>query len=188
MFKVLSGFNVPFALFGQYQVSTPGSQQPFLLDFAYPEIGVGIETDGKIWHEREDLQQRDQQRDQKLANMGWRILRFKEDAVDDHIDTIKDIIYKNITDAAKAAKKASDEGWFEKFASLTQYVDNLQGGLAKVPLNPQAYGFMRDFNTEFIKFASANPQIKTAIKVEDINPDPYIGYIGQTFTIGEPGV
>ena len=80
--------------------------------------------DGEIWHEREDLQQRDQLRDQKLANIGWRVLRFKEAAMDEHLDAIKDIIYKNIIEAAKQHKKASENNeTMEKYASLTEFIN-----------------------------------------------------------------
>ena len=126
MYKVLSNLDVPFALFGQYAIRLPGQQQPFSLDFAYPEIGVGIETDGKMWHERDDLKERDMQRDQKLANVGWRILRFKEEAVEEHMDAIRDVIYQNILEAAKDLKKAAeDDNEFQKFASLTRFPASL---------------------------------------------------------------
>ena len=119
MYKTLMNMNIPYKLFAQYTVNLPGQKQPFVFDFAYPEIGVSIESDGEIWHEREDLKQRDQNRDQKLANVGWRILRFNEDAINDHMSTIADIIYKNIVDASKALRKKSDDGTsIMKMASL----------------------------------------------------------------------
>lgn len=109
MLNALNAMKVPFKLFGQYTVNIPGQEQPFVIDFAYPEIGVGIETDGNIWHERNDLKARDKMRDQKLADVGWRILRFDEDAVEDHMPVIQDIIYKNIVEASKRMKKAAED-------------------------------------------------------------------------------
>lgn len=73
--------------------------------------------DGAIWHQREDFQQRDMVRDQKLANVGWRVLRFKENAIEEHMDTVRDIIYKNIVDASKAHKKTAENENIMKYAS-----------------------------------------------------------------------
>jgi len=101
--------NLPYRLFGQYEISMPGQTQPFVLDFAFPEIGVGIETDGAIWHERADFEERDAERDQKLSNVGWRILRFSEEAVYEHMGTIQDIIKNNMVEAAKDLKKAAEQ-------------------------------------------------------------------------------
>lgn len=102
---VLANLKVPYKPYVQYQVRVPGEPRPFLLDFAYPELGVGLESDGSIFHDSEELQRRDKERDQKLANVGWRILRFKEDAINDNIDMVQDIIYENILEAAQDLKK-----------------------------------------------------------------------------------
>ena len=64
-------------------------------------------------------------RDQKLANVGWRILRFKEDSISDHPDAVKDIIYKNVVEANKQRKKAAEaEESMNKFASLTEFINS----------------------------------------------------------------
>jgi len=117
MFRTLSDMNVPQNLFAQYQVKVPGEQRPYAIDFAYPKIGVGIEVDGAIWHEREDFKQRDLNRDQKLANVGWRVLRFNEDAVNENIDSVRDTISQHISDASKSKKKAEENGKTIKTAS-----------------------------------------------------------------------
>ncbi len=119
MYNALTEMNVPYRLFGQYTINMPGNKQPFVLDFAYPELGVGIETDGSIWHDREDLKTRDQERDQKLSDVGWRIMRFSENAVYEHLDTVRDIIAKNVQEAAKAVKKAAaTSGGLVKLSSI----------------------------------------------------------------------
>jgi len=109
LYRLLRGINIPQKLYAQYQVKLAGEQRAFMLDFAYPQIGVCLEADGEIFHEREDFKQRDQLRDQKLANVGWRILRFREDAIDDHLDAVKDIIVQNIIEATRKKKKSYDE-------------------------------------------------------------------------------
>jgi len=117
MLKVLQQIPSPHELFAQYQVKVPGEQRPFVLDFAYPQIGVGVETDGAIWHQREDFQQRDMVRDQKLANVGWRILRFRDDAVEEQTNAVKEVIAKNIIEATKSKKSANDRHSLMKYAA-----------------------------------------------------------------------
>ncbi len=124
MFRTLSSMDTPHDLFAQYQVKVPGESRPYSIDFAYPRIGVGVEVDGAIWHEREDFQQRDLNRDQKLANVGWRVLRFNEDAVNENMDAVRDTIAKHIADASKAKKKAEEESII-KTASVEEEWINL---------------------------------------------------------------
>jgi very-short-patch-repair endonuclease len=117
MFKTLSDLNVPYALFAQYQIKVPGESRPYALDFAYPQIGIGCEVDGNVWHEREDFKQRDLNRDQKLSNVGWTVLRFNEDAVTENMDAVRDVISKYISEASKQKKKSEEEGKIIKTAS-----------------------------------------------------------------------
>lgn len=49
---------------------------PFFLDFAFPEIKLGIEADGKKWHSGKENEERDRYRDEKLKSLGWIIERF----------------------------------------------------------------------------------------------------------------
>ena len=120
MFRTLSSMDIPQDLFAQYQVKVPGEARPYAIDFAYPQIGVGVEVDGAIWHDREDFKQRDLQRDQKLANVGWRVLRFNEDSVNENIDAVRDTIIKHIADATKSSKKAEEENKIIKTASVDE--------------------------------------------------------------------
>lgn len=105
MAKSLRSMEVPQQVFLQYEVMVPGQQRPFLIDFAYPQIGVGIEVDGHKWHSSAEDKTKDAQRDQKLANIGWRILRFNENAVNEHMDLVQKVIYDNILDATNTRKQ-----------------------------------------------------------------------------------
>lgn len=107
LYKILGTLNIPFGLYAQYSFRVPGQKRDYAIDFAYPHIGVGIESDGNVWHQREDFKQRDLIRDQKLASVGWRILRFTEESINDNFDAVRDIIYKNIIEAIKDKKKNS---------------------------------------------------------------------------------
>ena len=48
-------------------------------------------------------------RDQKLASLGWRVLRFKEEAIMERIDEVKQIIYANVYEAAQDLKKGHEK-------------------------------------------------------------------------------
>jgi len=47
-------------------------------DFAFPEIHLAVEADGKAWHNKE----KDSQRDALLKSVGWDTLRFSEERID----------------------------------------------------------------------------------------------------------
>ena len=70
----------------QYEVVRPDGQRA-RLDLAYPELGIGIETEGRI-HREEEVRQADTRRGNQLVLLGWRILTFTwEDVVfrPDHV-------------------------------------------------------------------------------------------------------
>lgn len=54
------------ALYPQYPVLN------YFIDFAHPYLKVGVEMDGKKWHDAD----KDRARDEKLAEIGWRIFRI----------------------------------------------------------------------------------------------------------------
>jgi very-short-patch-repair endonuclease len=146
MFKILGTLDVPYKLFGQFKVAFQGTNQPFVIDFAYPDIGVGCEVDGAPWHETIELRERDQERDMKLANIGWRILRFNESAIEERGDEVKNVIYQNIVEASKdktnRGKKAETDEGLIKLASgdwseidekkLIYKVEEIPNGLGKI--------------------------------------------------------
>ncbi|MHB8670137.1 MAG: endonuclease domain-containing protein [Acidimicrobiales bacterium] len=51
------------------------------LDFAYPPARVAVEADGHRWHGGRASLQRDHDRDNQLATIGWQVLRFTWDDV-----------------------------------------------------------------------------------------------------------
>jgi DNA helicase-2/ATP-dependent DNA helicase PcrA len=42
------------------------------VDFAFPELGLAVEADGRVWHDAA----RDARRDARLRSVGWEVLRF----------------------------------------------------------------------------------------------------------------
>lgn len=104
MLKLLNVINAPLKLFAQYEVMLPGNTQPYKLDFAYPQLRLGIDVDGEFWHSRPENKRNDMKRDQRLASAGWTILRFNEDAMNGKTNLVKDVITTNIIEAAKRNK------------------------------------------------------------------------------------
>ena len=44
----------------------------FRVDFAFPEVRLAVEADGRAWHDAD----RDASRDRKLRSLGWEVVRF----------------------------------------------------------------------------------------------------------------
>jgi very-short-patch-repair endonuclease len=137
IWRILQSMRVPYKLYGQFKQQVPGEQQPFVMDFAMPEIGVDIEADGAIWHEQEGRKEKDAERDRKLAAYGWRVLRFNEDAINSQMDEVQKVIAQNIKEAAeerfsKRKKAFSSEDIKNamvepEFEPLNEYIQNGTG-------------------------------------------------------------
>ena len=67
-----------------------------ILDFAFPHLKIGIEADGEMFHSNPKQLTHDKERDMKLAQVGWTILRFQDDEIDNKIERVMSTIVKNI--------------------------------------------------------------------------------------------
>ena len=67
-------------IYPQYRVNAAG--QEYALDFGIPELKIGIEADGEVFHGSPDQIERDNARDAKLQQQGWTILRFTDKEID----------------------------------------------------------------------------------------------------------
>jgi very-short-patch-repair endonuclease len=72
--KLLATSNLP--KFERHYLVRLAGGQTFELDFAYPRVKLGIETDGYRWHSGKPIWQQDLDRANALAEAGWLILRF----------------------------------------------------------------------------------------------------------------
>ena len=75
-----------------FEVKGPG--KPFMLDIAFPSIRVGVEADGEMFHSGEEQEKKDKERDAKLAQMGWTIIRFRETDINKNLSRVLDEIEK----------------------------------------------------------------------------------------------
>lgn len=76
----------------QFPVQTSGEE--YTLDFAMPDIKLGIEVDGALFHSTDDQIASDKKRDAKLAQLGWTILRFTDKEVENKSRQVIDSIIK----------------------------------------------------------------------------------------------
>ena len=101
LYNIIDSMNVPHRVFAQFKQFMPGHSQPYMLDFAIPDIGVNFEADGERWHSDPEAIQRDKQRDTNLASLGWRVVRIKENALNNKADLVQQIIKNNIEEATQ---------------------------------------------------------------------------------------
>jgi hypothetical protein len=69
----LKRFGFPDPVF-QFWVSLP-DHGPARLDFAYPDLAIGIEADSYVWHSGRDAFERDRARISEFASLGWIIIQ-----------------------------------------------------------------------------------------------------------------
>jgi len=104
MYRALMAMKLPFQPYAQFKQPVPNESNFYLMDFAFPELGVDIEVDGEKWHSSVEDKQKDKQRDMTLAGLGWRVMRFTEYAISENMDKIQQVILKEVTEAAKEKK------------------------------------------------------------------------------------
>ena len=69
----------------------------YIVDFFAPRVKLVIEVDGSQ-HRQQDNLQRDELRDECLADLGLKVLRFNSSAVLKEIDFVVAVIYRAIAD------------------------------------------------------------------------------------------
>jgi len=85
---------IKYRVIPQFRIQA-GSKE-YSLDLAIKELRLGIEADGEKFHSDPKQKMMDQQRDQKLAQMGWTIVRFSDKEIDRHIQQVMQKIISTI--------------------------------------------------------------------------------------------
>lgn len=88
MLNELNNRNLRF----EYQFPT---RSGFILDFAFPEVMLGIECDGEKWHKPGN--KRDRMRDYILRRGEWTIMRFTENEIKTDIPGCVDKIIEQLS-------------------------------------------------------------------------------------------
>jgi len=81
-----------------------GSQE-YLLDFAIPQLKVAIEADGELFHSNTKQINHDNERDMELRQLGWTVLRFKDDEIKNQIERVMQTVLKAIMKKEMFLKK-----------------------------------------------------------------------------------
>lgn len=85
---------IKYKVVPQFEVAYGNRKYP--LDFAIPALKIGLEADGEIFHSSPKQLQSDGERDRKLAQMGWTILRFKDSEIEDKMHQVMSTVLKAI--------------------------------------------------------------------------------------------
>ena len=95
-------------LFREWDLPEPVSQLPLpwrspvngRVDFAYPEIRLIIELDGRAWHSTLEAFESDRMRDNHAQLAGWRVLRITYRMLKDNPQMVRDLVRRALASAA----------------------------------------------------------------------------------------
>jgi very-short-patch-repair endonuclease len=93
LYGLMMSLNMPYPLYAQYSA---GPTMDYQLDAAIPNLKIGIEADGEIWHNNPDKIAKDKRRDSELAANGWIIIRFTDKEINDHPQDCLNVLIKVI--------------------------------------------------------------------------------------------
>lgn len=100
-------------LFGQYglvtQFRVSNGDSEYAIDFAFPQLKLGVEADGEIFHSAPKQIQHDKERDMNLAHQGWTILRFNDTEIEKRPQQIVQQIIKTLMQKQLNMKNLSEE-------------------------------------------------------------------------------
>lgn len=78
----------------QFEVQYGSSVYP--IDFAIPHLKIGLEADGEVFHSSPKQITHDKERDQRLSQSGWTILRFKDEEIENKIERVMSKIVQTV--------------------------------------------------------------------------------------------
>jgi len=81
---------IKYGIYPQYEVKH--GSQAYTIDFALPQLMLGVEVDGYIFHSSDEQIADDNARDAKLASHGWTIVRFTDEEIDDKLRLVMESI------------------------------------------------------------------------------------------------
>lgn len=93
---------INYKIYPQYRVSFGSTEYP--IDFAIPHLKIGIEADGELFHSSPKQISRDKERDMKLNQAGWTILRFTDHEIEKKPSSVMSAIVKTIMQKEMAIK------------------------------------------------------------------------------------
>jgi very-short-patch-repair endonuclease len=85
---------IRYPIIPQFEVKFGSVTYP--IDFAFPHLKIGIEADGETFHSSPKQIIHDKERDMKLSQLGWTILRFQDAEIEDQAERVMSTIVKTI--------------------------------------------------------------------------------------------
>ena len=98
---------IRYAVYPQFPLKYGGREYP--LDFGIPALKLGIEADGEEFHSSPEQQIHDKERDQKLAQLGWTIMRFTDEEIEKTLEKCMNTIVKGIMQKEMIINKQKEE-------------------------------------------------------------------------------
>lgn len=80
-----------------------------VVDGVFPSIRLIIQADGKMFHDNNEKIQEDANINQRFNNLGWTVLRYTEDEIENHIDEVISHIIK-VADELKKNMQGGEQG------------------------------------------------------------------------------
>lgn len=97
---------IKYQITPQYEVKSGKSM--YLIDFAIPQLKLGIEADGEMFHSTDSQIRKDKERDLKLSQQGWTIIRFKDSEIEKQPNAVMQTIIANIAKKEKYLQEKLD--------------------------------------------------------------------------------
>jgi len=68
----------------------------YFVDFAFPDNNIAIEVDGNYWHNKIGSKRRDIKRQKEIIELGWTVLRYKENEINENVEKCVDEVCRVI--------------------------------------------------------------------------------------------
>jgi very-short-patch-repair endonuclease/intein/homing endonuclease len=98
---------IKYQVVPQYAVKYGNIEYP--IDFAIPNLRIGIEADGEAFHSNEKQVTHDKERDMKLSQSGWTILRFKDSEIEEQVERVMSSIVKTIMQKEQSIETSKEQ-------------------------------------------------------------------------------
>ena len=99
---------IKYPIVPQFEIAHVTGQN-YLIDFAIPTLKIGIEADGEAFHSSPKQISHDKERDMKLSQTGWTILRFSDDEIEKIPEQVTRTIIQNIMRKEAVVENQPDE-------------------------------------------------------------------------------
>jgi very-short-patch-repair endonuclease len=107
IFKYQKDGLIKYRIIPQYRIMIGNLEHP--VDFAIPDVKVIIEADGEIFHSAPKQVQKDRERDRKLAQMGWTVIRFMDKEIEKQPQQAMTKIVKTIMEKENLIKSMANK-------------------------------------------------------------------------------